>query len=668
MVALVATAAITISTIGGQAAGQTAQGFRPASQPFTIDEFGFPQGLQPYGVALGPDGRVWTTVAGGGGASVNQIGAIDPQSLQRTSYKLPTADVPSGLTAGPDGAMWFTEFFNDRIGRITTSGVVTTYPVSAHSAPNVITTGPDGNLWFSESGRPDQGFPAAHIGTMKPDGTGLVEYSLTSGSAPVGITTGPDGALWFAERGTTELGRITTTGSISEVDLPAPQTTVPTDVVTGPDGALWITRDPGASPPDGLVDRYDVTTKAFKQISLGPNTSPSGITSGGGRLWVALSGTNQVVSLSPDGSLTETVPLAGDAAPQYLILLNGDVWVTEPNEGRLARIQHRPSPFQVRDLPNGSNPVRITAGPDGNMWFTANGTNDIDRLTPTGELTTFHVPTQKADPWGIAAGPDGALWFTELDGNKVGRVTTTGEFREFPLPHANSHPRGIAAGPDGRVWFAENADRIGAIKPDGSDFAEYDAAANSDPFDITAGSDGRLWFTQLETNKVAAIEPTGAHTITQYLQPGTPNATAITTGADGRTWYAGSNNNTIGAVTTKGAVTSFITTPHVIDVAVGPDKQIWAGYPVAGKVGVMAADGYATDHEYVTGNVEGVAAGPDGALWFTWSVVSGQAQIVRLPVVAPPAPVPLTPVVVPSPVVTPSPVATPVGVTPAFTG
>jgi len=36
-----------------------------------------------------------------------------------------------------------------------------------------------------------------------------------------------------------------------------------------------------------------------------------------------------------------------------------------------------------------SSPGAITAGPDGNLWFTEPGTNRIGRITPTGTVTEF---------------------------------------------------------------------------------------------------------------------------------------------------------------------------------------------------------------------------------------------------------------------------------------
>ena len=48
-----------------------------------------------------------------------------------SEYAIPTAMAGvSDITAGPDGALWFTEFGPSKIGRITTTGVITEYVVS----------------------------------------------------------------------------------------------------------------------------------------------------------------------------------------------------------------------------------------------------------------------------------------------------------------------------------------------------------------------------------------------------------------------------------------------------------------------------------------------------------------------------------------------------------
>src|SRR5262249_53545034 len=112
---------------------------------------------------------------------------------------------PGGITAGPDGALWFTEIAGNKIGRMTTAGVVTDeIPIAAGSATHEITTGPDGALWFAEAAK-DQ------IGRIDPTTHALTEFStgITARSAPFHIVSGPDGALWFTEIHGDRIGRIT---------------------------------------------------------------------------------------------------------------------------------------------------------------------------------------------------------------------------------------------------------------------------------------------------------------------------------------------------------------------------------------------------------------------------------------------------------------------------
>jgi virginiamycin B lyase len=46
------------------------------------------------------------------------------------------ASGPYGIVAGPDGALWFTEMRGGRIGRITTGGEVSAYPLPTGRKPS----------------------------------------------------------------------------------------------------------------------------------------------------------------------------------------------------------------------------------------------------------------------------------------------------------------------------------------------------------------------------------------------------------------------------------------------------------------------------------------------------------------------------------------------------
>jgi streptogramin lyase len=67
------------------------------------------------------------------------------------------------------------------------------------------------------------------------------------------------------------------------------------------------------------------------------------------------------------------------------------------------------------------HPRDIAAGPDGNLWFTADR-ELIGRITEHGDITFFTDPAGRIHgPNAIVAGPDGAMWFTNLNG-VIGRA------------------------------------------------------------------------------------------------------------------------------------------------------------------------------------------------------------------------------------------------------
>lgn len=116
----------------------------------------------------------------------------------------------------------------------------------------------------------------------------------------------------------------------------------------------------------------------------------------------------------------------------------------------------------------GSEPLAITAGPDGNLWFTKQATSRIARINLSGHVRNYRTTTP-GSPRGIATGPDGNLWFTEPSRNRIGQITLAGAITLFHAPIADSFPGSLTAGPDGNLWFtAPRAQGVGSIAPDGT--------------------------------------------------------------------------------------------------------------------------------------------------------------------------------------------------------
>jgi virginiamycin B lyase len=98
------------------------------------------------------------------------------------------------------------------------------------------------------------------------------------------------------------------------------------------------------------------------------------------------------------------------------------------------------------------------------------------------------------------------LWFTQVLGNRIGRITTTGELTEYPLPTADALPNVIAPGPEpGTLVFSQQgAGKIGRITLDGR-INEFALAPGSVPVGVAAGSGMDLWIAQLGTDSIARL-------------------------------------------------------------------------------------------------------------------------------------------------------------------
>ena len=196
-------------------------------------------------IVVGPDGALWFTDThnSGSSASTTALGAIGriTTSGQVTLYPV-TQDYPGGLVVGPDGALWFT--CHHSIGRITTAGQLTLYPQPTNDWLGGIAISPEGDsLWFTVSGPGSS--TADPIGRITTSGQTTFSAS-SSPYSPGGLSAAPDGGFWFGTWGppgshvTSVIGRMTASGMVTNT-YTAPGLYDANGLVLGPDGALWFT-------------------------------------------------------------------------------------------------------------------------------------------------------------------------------------------------------------------------------------------------------------------------------------------------------------------------------------------------------------------------------------------------------------------------------------------
>lgn len=300
--------------------------------------------------------------------------------------------------------------------------------------------------------------------------------------------------------------------------------------------------------------------------------------------FVVIGGMTARVAQAQSPGVTEYPITSGDVRPQGLVTgPDGNLWFSEttgPNIGKIT-----PSgTITEYPVPSNASFVQtpwITNGPDGNLWFSDWGNNAIGKITTSGTITEYPITTSNAGPYVIVTGPDNNLWFYESNVDKIGRITVGGTVAEFAIS-SGSGGQVIAAGPDGNLWFPETSlNKIGRITTDGTGFTEFSTAPGSQPYGIIAGPDGNLWFTEGGTNNIGVMSTGGSVTHEYPIPTAGANPQHITVGPDHNLWFAEFSSNALGRITTSGTVSEYPTgtSSNPIGITAGPDNNIWyTGY------------------------------------------------------------------------------------------
>jgi streptogramin lyase len=259
-------------------------------------------------------------------------------------------------------------------------------------------------------------------------------------------------------------------------------------------------------------------------------------------------------------------------------------------------------------------------------------------------LTEFPLPAASSSPGVITSGPDGNLWFTETTGaesyppyspiaSAIGRITPAGVITEFPTPLLLDTvllPRAITTGPDGNLWFTAGdfyrPTAIGRVTTSGV-YTTFDAELPGNG--IAAGSDGNLWTAMINVvgrTTTGGISTAFAVTADSVLE-------GIAAGADGNLWFTDLNTGDIpidrrydhiGRITIAGVITEFALPAigsYPMGIAAGPDGNVWFTEWVGNKIGRITPAGQITEFPIPEPSFESqplqITAGPDGNLWFT---------------------------------------------------
>ena len=278
----------------------------------------------------------------------------------------------------------------------------------------------------------------------------------------------------------------------------------------------------------------------------------------------------------------------------------------------------RAQTFTEYNIPTpGSQPYAITPGPDGNLWFTEWAAGKIGKVTPSGAVIDYQIPSESSalvQPVSIATGPDGALWFA-ASGN-LGRITTSGTVTLHPLPGGAS-PDWIVSGPDGNLWFTVSNGQIGKSTTAGV-MTFYHLPSSGTFSNLIVGPDGNFWAGDTSSNQLLRITTAGA--IREFpLQSSVSAPSDLIVGPDNLFWGLWSGG--ISKITTSAlyTITFALTAQGAQSLTTGPDGAVWFLDNPGNKVGRVTTTGQFFEYTIPTQGSQpwNMTLGPDQALWFT---------------------------------------------------
>lgn len=287
------------------------------------------------------------------------ISGAGPDGGTITTYAIPSGASPFRIARGSDGNMWFTEQIPyGNIGRVTPGGIVTEFPVANNHDGECITAGRGNVLWFASN-------QSRLIGKIST--SGQVSTFTAPGIAPYCVAMGSDGNVWFTDTANGAIGRLNTrSGHIDEFKLPS-ASSVPLEMTAGPDGNVWFSDN-----SNGMVGKA-TPTGAITEFALpsGANSRPYGIAAGpDGALYVGEILSGNIARVTTSGTVTEFA-VGGVGANGLALGPDKQIWFSGSGIERFVVSTHKV--WHVANPPNGARVMSTSPGPDHDVWFTASG-------------------------------------------------------------------------------------------------------------------------------------------------------------------------------------------------------------------------------------------------------------------------------------------------------
>jgi YVTN family beta-propeller protein len=314
-----------------------------------------------------------------------------------------------------------------------------------------------------------------------------------------------------------------------------------------------------------------------------------------------LAGASGLVAVdTASDQLVHATRLAG--APGAVSGGSGSVWVADPSEGKVSRVDPG-SGAEVDRILVGGGPGSITSGA-GAIWVASTVGATVTRIDPATEAVTQTIPLPGTNPGAIAYGA-GGLWVADPVARELFEVDpATGSLRRtLPL---DLQPSALAAA-DGALWVAGyDTGTIEKVDP-AAGRATAHVHVGSGPVALAAQA-GSLWVANSLDATVSRVNP-AALAVTATIPVGS-GPDALAAGSDS-VWvanrYAGTvsqidprRNRAVASVAVGGGPTSLVTGRGRLWVAVAAE----AGGHSGGTLTIATTDTLDTSAPATTASID----------------------------------------------------------------
>ena len=343
----------------------------------------------------------------------------------------------------------------------------------------------------------------------------------------------------------------------------------------------------------------------------------------------ALSGSGASATLPVSGGST-----ASASACTLTITDSGHVALVLPITNTPVSASVTVSGTQITEFGGYGAPFGITKGPDGNIWFTDQATQEVEAFNPLSQTIEAQYATG-ASLWDIATGSDGALWVADQSNGGALRITTGGIESQYPF---TGTPQGIAPGPSGLMLIADNTSGGVWTLDSGGLFTILPFSPSGTPAEVTwvpGGTSGDAWFA--EGPFVGDFSLNNNALSSEISVPNGDSATYLAYGSDGNVWVCASGGSAPLVLVISPATDTIshqISLPagtHPNGIVAGKDNAMWFVDSGNNAVGEIAIPSYAvTEYPLISTGAQPreITVGPDGSLWLTEYAAGNIAHLI----------------------------------------